>query len=170
MSWREPLFARVVEQTASWTMREMQSPEGGYYSSLDADSEHEEGKFYLWQRDEVRQLLNAGEYAVAAPYFGMDGPPNFEQHAWHLRVSMPPGEIAQSLQLSIEQAEALLDSTRVILFAARKRRIHPRQVEKILGSWNGLMIAGMAHTAWTFDRPDWLHSAQRAMDSVRTTL
>ena len=64
----DPLFARVVEQTAAWVLREMQSPEGGYYSSLDADSEHEEGKFYVWQRGEVRQLLSDDEYALIDPY------------------------------------------------------------------------------------------------------
>ena len=62
-------------------MREMQSPEGGYYSSLDADSEDEEGKFYVWTREEVRALLTPEEFAVAAPHYGLDRPPNFEGHA-----------------------------------------------------------------------------------------
>jgi len=95
----EPLYARIVEQTAAWVLREMQSPEGGYYSSLDADSEHEEGKFYVWQRNEVRQLLTADEYAVAAPYYGLDSPPNFENHAWNLRISKPLSDIARKLAL-----------------------------------------------------------------------
>src|SRR5574340_283734 len=166
----EPLFARVVEQTAAWAMREMQSPEGGYYSSLDADSEHEEGRFYVWQRDEIRSVLSAGEYALVAPYYGLDGPPNFEHRAWHLRVNAPLDGIAQRLQLSAEQAETLLSSAQAKLCAARGRRVRPGRDEKILGAWNGLMIAGMARAARTFDRPDWLHSAQRAMDFVRITL
>ncbi|MDP2694489.1 MAG: thioredoxin domain-containing protein, partial [Gallionella sp.] len=166
----EPLFARVVEQTAAWAMREMQSPEGGYYSSLDADSEHEEGKFYVWQRDKIRKLLSAGEYALVAPHYGLDSPPNFEQRAWHLRVSMPLDEITQHLQLSAEQAAERLAAAQAKLFAARGQRIRPGRDEKILGAWNGLMIAGMAHAARIFDRPDWLHSAQRAMDFVRGTL
>ena len=83
----DPLFARVVEQTAAWVMREMQSPDGGYYSSLDADSEHEEGKFYVWQRDEILELLNDDEYALIEPYYSLDRPANFEHHAWNLRVS-----------------------------------------------------------------------------------
>ena len=166
----EPLFARVVEQTASWVMREMQSPEGGYYSSLDADSEHEEGKFYVWQRDEIRSLLSAGEYSVVAPHYGLDGPPNFEQHAWHLRIKTSLDEIAQRLQLSAEQAKVLLNSAQAKLFAARGQRIRPGRDEKILGSWNGLMIAGMARAARMFDRPEWLHSAQQAMDFARSTL
>ena len=142
----------------------------GYYSSLDADSEHEEGKFYVWQRDEIHRLLNADEYALVAPHYGLDGPPNFEQRAWHLRVKEPLGEVAQRLQLSTEQAAKRLAGAQAKLFAAREQRIRPGRDEKILGAWNGLMIAGMARAARIFDRPDWLRSAQRAMDFVRDNL
>jgi hypothetical protein len=169
LSSGDPLFAFVAGQTAAWVVREMQSPRGGYYASLDADSEHEEGKFYVWQRDEVRALLSAEEYAVVAPYYGLDGTPNFE-HAWHLRVARPLSEIAQRLQLEAEQASALITSAQAKLFAAREQRVHPGRDEKILGSWNGLMIAGMAKAARVFGRDDWLRSAQRAMDFVRGTL
>ena len=166
----DPIFARVVEQTAAWVMREMQSPEGGYYSSLDADSEHEEGKFYMWQRDDIRSLLSADEYALTAAYYGLDNPANFEQHAWNLRVSASLAEIAQRQAFSAEQASALLGSAQKKLFAAREQRIRPGRDEKILGAWNGLMITGMARAARVFNRPDWLHSAQRALDFVRSTL
>ncbi len=166
----DPLFARIVEQTAAWVLREMQSPEGGYYSSLDADSEHQEGKFYVWQRDEVRQLLSGDEYALIAAYYGLDRPANFEHHAWNLRVGASLAEIARRLALSEEQASALLDSAQKKLFAARERRIRPGRDEKILGAWNGLMISGMARAARVFDRPEWLDSAQRAMDFMRGTL
>jgi len=166
----DPLFARVVDQTASWVLREMQSPEGGYFSSLDADSEHEEGKFYVWQRDEILELLTDDEYALIEPYYGLDQPANFEQHAWNLRVSAPLKEIARQLDLPEERAAALLASARKKMFAARARRIRPGRDEKILAAWNGLMIAGMARAARVFGRDDWLHSAQRAMDFVRSTL
>ncbi|HYR32811.1 MAG TPA: DUF255 domain-containing protein, partial [Burkholderiales bacterium] len=69
---RAPIYARCAGETAGWLMREMQSQEGGYYSSLDADSEHEEGKFYVWDRDEVRSLLTSEEYAAFAPRYGLD--------------------------------------------------------------------------------------------------
>lgn len=166
----DPLFARVVEQTAAWVLREMQSPEGGYYSSLDADSEHEEGKFYVWQRDEIRQLLNEDEYALIAPCYGLERPANFEHHAWNLRVTAPLQDIAQRLHLDPEHADALLASGQKKLFAAREKRIRPGRDEKILGAWNGLMINGMARAARVFNRPDWLQSAQRSMDFVRSTL
>ena len=166
----DPLFARIVEQTAAWVMREMQSPEGGYYSSLDADSEHEEGKFYVWQRNDIRALLSAEEYAVVQPHYGLDSTPNFEHRAWNLRVSAPLEQIALSLNIPAEQASALLDSARQKLFSARTLRVRPGRDEKILAAWNGLMIAGMARAARMFDRSDWLRSAQRAMDFVRITL
>ncbi|MDD2700576.1 MAG: thioredoxin domain-containing protein [Sideroxydans sp.] len=167
---RDPLFANIVEQTAGWVMREMQSPQGGYYASLDADSEHEEGKFYVWQRNDIRALLTEDEYAVVKPYYGLDSTPNFENHAWNLRVSRPLSEIAQSLRLDQEQATALLASARSKLFSAREQRVRPGRDEKILGSWNGLMIAGMAKAARVFGRDNWQASAQHAMDFVRGTL
>jgi uncharacterized protein YyaL (SSP411 family) len=166
----DPFFSKVVEQTAGWVMREMKSPHGGYYASLDADSEHEEGKFYVWQRNEVRSMLNADEYSLIEPYFGLDSTPNFENHAWNLRVTQSLGEIAQHLKLGESQASALLASAQAKLFAAREQRIHPGRDEKILGSWNGLMIAGMAKAARTYNRADWLRSARQAMDFVRNTL
>jgi uncharacterized protein YyaL (SSP411 family) len=167
---RDPLFARIVEQTATWVMREMQSPQGGYYASLDADSEHEEGKFYVWQRNDIRDLLSEAEYAIIKPYYGLDSTPNFENHAWNLRVSSPLSEIAQSLELDQKKATELLASAQAKLFAVREQRVRPGRDEKILGSWNGLMIAGMAKAARIFGRDDWKASAQRAMDFVRDTL
>ena len=166
----DPLFARIVDQTAAWVMREMQSPDGGYYSSLDADSEHEEGKFYVWQRNDIRARLSAEEYAVVQPYYGLDSTPNFENRAWNLRISASLEQIAGHLDIAQERAEALLESAREKLFAAREQRIRPGRDEKILGAWNGLMITGMARAARVFDRPDWLDSAQRAMDFVLNTL
>jgi uncharacterized protein len=114
--------------------------------------------------------LSADEYALVKPYYGLDSTPNFENHSWNLRVAQLLAGIAQQLNISAEQASARLASARTKLFAARERRIRPGRDEKILGSWNGLMIAGMAKAARTFNRADWLRSAQQAMDFVRSTL
>jgi uncharacterized protein len=169
-SSQNPLFARVVDQTATWLMREMQSSEGGYYSSLDADSEHEEGKFYVWQRDEIRELLSDEEYALIAPYYGLNHSANFENHSWNLRINVVPSDLVKELGLTAAQATERLLSAQKKLFAAREQRIRPGRDEKILSAWNGLMITGMAKAAKVFNRPDWLHSAQQAMDFVRSTL
>ncbi len=160
---REPLFARVCDETAAWVVREMQSPEGGYYSSLDADSEGEEGKFYVWTADEVRRLLLPEEFALVERVFGFDAPPNFENHAWNPVIAKPLDEADKA-------ARALLDSARAKLFAAREKRVHPGRDEKVLASWNALMIRGMAHAARVFGRADWLASARKALAFVRTSL
>jgi uncharacterized protein YyaL (SSP411 family) len=167
---RNPLFARVAAETAAWVMRDMQSAEGGYFSSLDADSEHEEGKFYVWTPDEVRSLVSPDEYAVLAPHYGLDGPPNFENSHWHLRVVRTLAAVAEILGRSEEDCARLLDSGRKKLFDAREKRVHPGRDEKVLVSWNALMIAGMARAALVFGRDDWLASAKRALGFIRATM
>jgi len=155
---REPTFARCAAETAGWIMREMQSPEGGYYSSLDADSEHEEGKFYVWSREEIAALLTSAEYEAAAAHYGLDQPPNFENKHWHLRVNGPIGD------------ENLVREARRKLFAAREKRVRPGRDEKILVSWNALAIRGMAHAGRVLGHPEWIASARRALDFIRTKM
>jgi uncharacterized protein YyaL (SSP411 family) len=155
---REPLFARCAGETAGWIMREMQSPEGGYYSSLDADSEGEEGKFYVWTRDEVASLLTTEEYAVAAAHYGLDQPPNFENRFWHLRVAKPAAD------------QKVLGAVKEKLLAARARRVRPGRDEKVLVSWNALAIRGMAHAGRALGRPEWLASARRAAAFLRAAM
>ncbi len=87
-------FAEVARGIAGWMEREMRAPDGALYSSLDADSEHEEGKFYVWSRDEIRELVGESDYALVAPYWGLDRAPNFEGHAWNLVVARPLAEVA----------------------------------------------------------------------------
>jgi uncharacterized protein YyaL (SSP411 family) len=156
----DPLYARVADETAVWVMREMQAADGGYYSSLDADSEGEEGKYYVWDRAEVERLLTPQESALALRRWGFDGPPNFENRHWHAKVAGP-----------LDDAEIpLLSAAREKLFAARDTRVRPGRDDKVLTSWNGLMIEGMAHAARVFDKREWLVSAQRALDCIRNTM
>jgi uncharacterized protein YyaL (SSP411 family) len=157
---RDPLFARVAGETAVWVMREMQAPDGGYYSSLDADSEGEEGKYYVWDRAEVERLLTPQESALALRRWGFDDPPNFENRHWHAKIAGP-----------LDDAEIpLLAAAREKLFAARETRIRPGRDDKVLNSWNALMIEGMAHAARVFGKNEWLVSAQDAMDCIRNTM
>jgi len=166
---REPLFEKVVRETAAWTMREMQSPAGGYYSSLDADSEGEEGKFYVWDVDEVRALLSKDEFEVASRAFGLDRAPNFEGKHWNLVLAAPLAEFAHELVIDEGTAEMLLDSARHKLFEARSKRVRPGLDDKVLTSWNALMIAGMARAARAFGNAQWLASARRALDFLHAT-
>jgi hypothetical protein len=167
---RQPLFERTVRGIADWVMREMQSPEGGYYSSLDADSEHEEGRYYVWTPDGVRGLLTAEEYAVVEPHYGLDGAPNFEGREWHLRVMKPLEVIAKRLNTTAAECEARLESARVKLLAARERRVRPGRDDKTLTSWNALMVRGLARAARAFGEDAWLASARRALEFIRATL
>jgi len=165
----DELFRDAARATADWVMAEMQSPEGGYYSTLDADSEGEEGRFYVWNRTEAAELLDAAEYALIAPLYGLDKSPNFEGK-WHLHGYRTLADVAAEQQLAPEQAQALLASAKAKLLAARELRLRPGRDEKILTSWNALMIKGMARAARVLGRADYLASAERALDFIRATL
>ncbi len=165
----KPLYRHTVEETADWTVREMQAPEGGYYSSLDADSEAEEGRFYVWTPDEVKALLDDDEYAVFAPRFGLDRPANFEGR-WHLHVYRSIGDIAGAQELDAADVERRIDSARRKLFEAREQRVRPGRDDKILVSWNGLMIRGMALASRHLGNSRFADSATRALDFIRTRM
>jgi uncharacterized protein len=151
-------YQEVVEQTTDWLLREMRSPQGAFYSSLDADSEGEEGKFYVWGRDELRRLLDEHEYALLQQCYGLDGAPNFE-HSWHLRVTCAKKPMA-----------GCWESARKKLLQVRESRVRPARDDKVLASWNGLLIAGMAHAGRSFGKPEWINAAQQAADFIHTRM
>ena len=162
-------YKRIAHETAQWVIREMQAPEGGYYSTLDADSEGEEGKFYVWKPEQVKQITTNEEYAVISQHYGLNQTPNFEGH-WHLHTFMELSAIAAGCSITEQQAREQLDSARKKLFDARDKRVHPGRDEKILTSWNGLMIKGMASAARHLQNEDYLVSAQRAVDFIKDEL
>ena len=175
---QKALFKRAAEKTAAWVMREMQqnkqSGSGekseGYFSSLDADSEGHEGKFYVWTLHQVERLLSPDEYRVVAHHYGLDQPANFEVHFWNLTVVTPLADVAQALGVPLDQCEVLLASASGTLFNERETRIRPGRDEKILTSWNALMIEGMARAGRVFGRAEWVASARRALSFVRNTM
>ena len=162
-------FRRVAMETADWVLRDMRSPEGGFYSSLDADSEGEEGLFYIWSPDSVRALLSAEEYAVFAPRYGLDGEPNFEGH-WHLRVAQSLEQIATTTGEPLSTVRRLIDSARAKLLASRNGRVWPGRDDKVIAGWNGLMIRGLAVAARVLQRPDYADAAVAALEFVRTRM
>jgi hypothetical protein len=162
-------YADVARGIVDWLGREMRAADGAFYSSLDADSEGEEGKFYVWSRDDVAARLPPGPYAVAARHYGLDGPPNFEGHAWNLRVATPLDEVARALALAPEEAATRLAVAKDTLLAARAERVRPGLDDKILTAWNALMVAGLARAARALDRPDWAALAAATVDSLRQT-
>jgi hypothetical protein len=162
----DPLFRRVVGETADWIRRDLEHPAGGYYSTLDADSEGHEGCFYVWTPDQARSLLDEREYLVLGRRFGLDREANFEGR-WHLHAFESIDQVATEAGLTPEQAGTALDSARAKLLAVRNRRVWPARDEKILTAWNGLAIAGMAAAARLLDRADLVDSAAGAVDFLR---
>jgi len=167
---RQDAFAHSARGIVSWSLAEMRAPEGGFHSSLDADSEHEEGKFYVWTPDEVRAALDAQEWAIAARHWGLDGPPNFEGSAWNLRVVVPLCDVAREQGVEIRAAEAVLERARARLFALRAKRVRPGRDDKILTAWTALMIGGLARAARVFDEAGWIAVAQAAADFLHDTM
>ncbi len=162
-------FRVAANETADWVLREMQDANGGLYASLDADSEGEEGKFYVWDPAAAEALLESDEYAVLAAHCGLDQPANFEGH-WHLLVAKPLEDVAADQQIEISRARALLDAARNKLLAERDTRVWPGRDEKILTSWNALMIRGLAIAGRTLNRPDLIDAAAQAVALIRTEL
>ena len=165
----DALFEGAIRATAGWAMREMQHVDGGYFASLDADSEGHEGKYYVWRRAEVKQLLTEDEYLVIETLYGLDKPANFEGK-WNLHRYDAWRAVVERLSLDKDTADALLASGRQKLFAAREKRVRPNRDDKVLTSWNGLMIKGMVKAALQLNETVWLDSASRAADFLRTNL
>jgi uncharacterized protein YyaL (SSP411 family) len=165
----DALFRDAAVATADWVVREMQSPEGGYWSTLDADSEGHEGRFYVWDREEVRALLTADEHQAFAACYGLDRPANFEG-VWHLHGWRTPAEAATHLGLAEAEVVERIAAARAKLLTARGRRVRPGLDDKVLTAWNALMIKGMARAARVLGRPDYLASAELALGFIRATL
>ena len=163
-------FARVARGTAAWVMREMQSPEGGFYSTLDADSEGEEGKFYVWTPDEVREHVPEDEFAALASRFGLDRVPNFEGSHWHLHAFRETADVARDIGATQIDTVARIDRALARLFEVRSHRVRPGRDDKVLTSWNGLMIKGMATAGRILGAPELVESAERAVDFIRGTM
>ncbi|MBS0378045.1 MAG: thioredoxin domain-containing protein [Proteobacteria bacterium] len=162
-------YAHIAGTTASYVQREMQSLKGGFYSSFDADSEGHEGKFYVWSREEVRAALTPEEYAAFAPRYGLDREPNFEGR-WHLFIAASLEDAAAAAKVSPAEVSALLESARTKLLLRRAQRVPPARDDKVLTSWNGLMIRALAVTARSLGRPDLAEAASRSLDFIRANL
>jgi hypothetical protein len=171
-AWRatgDSFFRRIAIESAEWIKREMQSPGGGYYSTLDADSEGHEGKYYVWTREEIKSLLTPPEWEVTEARFRLDASPNFEGR-YHLFISSDTAAIANKFECPESEVIKRLDSARAKLFEFRETRIRPGRDEKILTSWNGLMIKAMARAGRALERQDLIASAEQAFDFVRSRL
>ena len=154
----EPLFRKTASRAADWMLADMQSPDGGFYSSRDADSEGEEGKFYVWTPDEVSALLDDEQFGLVARKFGLDKEANFEGK-WHFTVHE-----------AVDDPESKIEPALELLLAERETRVPPGRDDKQLTSWNALAIRGMAIAGRVLERDDLIDAAESACDFIRENL
>ncbi len=170
---RKEDYGKTAREIFTYVLRDMTAPNGGFYSAEDADSEGEEGKFYLWTLEEIQRVLEGEEVNLAAKVFNIEKDGNFAEGAigkrtsvniLHLRKSL--GELASELNLSQQDLQKRLEAIRQKLFAYREKRVHPIKDDKILTDWNGLMIAALAKGAQVFDEPEYAEAARHAVDFI----
>jgi len=160
------LYHRIARETVEWLRREMRLPGGGFASSLDADSEGEEGRYYLWTPAQVRACLDESDWPLLAATYGLDGRANFEG-SWHLVVRQGPRELAEKTGLSQTALHPRLNAAREKLLATRHARVPPARDDKRLTAWNALMIHGLYQAARYLDQPDWAALADEALQDLR---
>ncbi len=152
-------FRRTAERIIDYVVREMTSPDAGFYSAQDADSEGVEGKFFVWRPEHLVQVLGADDAAIVADYYGVTDEGNFEGMSI-LNVPAPPTEVASRHSLSVRELETLLDSANDKLLESRSSRVPPMTDTKTIVSWNGLMLAAIAEASAVFERDDYLEVAR----------
>jgi uncharacterized protein YyaL (SSP411 family) len=166
---QEPFFRRVVEEMLSYVEREMLHPGGGFYSTQDADSEGQEGKFFIWSRDEVMKVLGDEVGEIFCRYYDVTDVGNFEHHnIFHPTLTLV--QLAKLFGREEEEVARLLSDAKAQLFAVREGRIKPGRDEKILTSWNGLMLSAFAAAYQVLGNPRYLAVAQKTSDFLLTGL
>jgi hypothetical protein len=164
-----PLYRRVVEETLAYVLREMTSPEGGFYATHDADSEGEEGKFYTWEWREVKGLCGGEDAELFCRYYGItrEGSPG-EKNILH--IPRPASLVARLNNVSEEEFWRRIEFGKKTLLAEREKRLRPARDEKILASWNGLMLRSFAEAAQGLDREDYRAAAVRCAEFLLSRL
>ncbi|MFQ3536826.1 MAG: thioredoxin domain-containing protein [Aggregatilineales bacterium] len=160
-------FKRIAEDIYDYLLREMQAPEGGFFSSTDADSEGQEGKFFIWSSAELRAALPPEVAESAIAYWDVTESGNFEGHNI-LHMPAEPSQVALRLGLPVETLEGHIAQARQILYAKRLERVPPHCDDKILTAWNGLTIASFAEAGRVLGRADYRQAAERAADFILT--
>jgi len=161
-----PLWRTVAEGTVGWLEREMTAPSGAFYATQDADSEGEEGRFFVWTMDELRRLLGQPLADLAALHFGVTVDGNFEHGRNVLEAHVPAAQLAERRGEPLADVERQLAEVRTRLFAAREGRVRPGLDDKVLSGWNGLMVRGLSTGARAFGRKDWAELAARAAKAI----
>ncbi|MEP6926514.1 MAG: thioredoxin domain-containing protein [Ginsengibacter sp.] len=160
---KNPLYKRIVYETIAFLKRELTSSEGGFYSSLDADSEGEEGKFYVWSEKEIRDILGS-DAEIFSDYFGISSKGNWEHNKNIPDINQGDKHAGKKYNLTDEQLQSKIDNLKQKLLLAREKRIRPHTDDKILASWNALMSKGLIDAYKAFGENDFLQMAQTNID------
>ena len=167
---RDEAARAVAEGILDYVVREMTDSGGGFYSTQDADSEGVEGKFFIWTRAEIDELVGERDAAVFAAYYNVTSAGNFEGENI-LNVTRDLAEVAAAENVTVEHLAKALANARELLFTAREKRVKPARDEKVLTAWNGLMLAAFAEAAAILERADYLeiarNNAQFVLDNLR---
>jgi hypothetical protein len=170
---QDPVLERTAREIVAYVLRDMTSPEGAFYSAEDADSEGEEGLFYLWSTDEIGRLLDAGDAAFASKVWSLTADGNYLDEAKRTKTGLNIPHLSTSfdaaaadLDLSASAFELRLEQIRERLFDVREDRIHPLKDDKVLADWNGLMSAALASAGRVFSEPSWIDAAARSVRFV----
>ncbi|HPV84085.1 MAG TPA: thioredoxin domain-containing protein, partial [Nitrospira sp.] len=163
-------YRRVACETLDYILKEMTSPEGGFYSATDADSEGVEGKFFVWTPEEIRAVLsNEEDVRRICAYYDVTPGGNWE-HKNVLHTAKSVALVAKELGLTVEDLQATIDRVKPLLYAARAKRVPPGLDDKVITAWNGMMISAMAEAGRVFDMPRYRAAAERACEFLLTTL
>jgi uncharacterized protein YyaL (SSP411 family) len=163
-------YAEVAREVFGYVLRDMTAPKGGFYSSEDADSEGQEGKFYVWTEKELSAILGSKDGALTARFYGLTAGGNFEDGGNILHRNKSMEEMSAAEGLSVEELDKILQRSRKKLFTVREKRVRPAKDDKVLADWNGLMIAALAKGARVLDQPDYARAAVRATDFLLATM
>ena len=171
------LFKNSADEVLTYVLRDLTSPAGGFYSAEDADSEGEEGKFYLWSKSEIISLLGKEDGELISNIFNLENQGNYYEEASghrtgtnHFYLEKELNELAKDLNLDENELSNKINDARVILFNAREKRIHPYKDDKILTDWNGLMIAALAKASRALDNKEYLLTAVNSIDFIYNNL
>jgi uncharacterized protein len=169
-AWQDPFHARAVREIFAYVFRDMTSPEGGFYSAEDSDSEGREGVFYVWKPEEINKIVGQELGDLFCRCFGIQPGGNFEAGASIPHLPLSLSEAAAREKMPLEELTRRLEKARQALFDVRERRPHPLKDDKILTAWNGLMIAALAKAAQTFADPDLAGAASRSAAFILGTM
>ncbi len=174
---KNPEYRKITQEIFEYVLRDMTSPEGGFYSAEDADSEGEEGKFYVWLKDDFEKILDKEEFDLAMKVFNVKDSGNYleestgkrtGQNILHITDSLT--KISSNLSISEKELVSKIENISRKLFEVREKRIHPHKDDKILVDWNGLMIAALAKGAQVFNEKKYLKAAKKATEFILSSL